>query len=555
MADLSNDELKALLEQRLDALKSSANTEPKDIDNESVEFLLKTLALPSDFAPLAQQVFELAPRTKVVWLHLAECTGCSESFLRTAAPNLAHLLFDFISLEYHETLMIADGWQAEESLERLLASDEEFILAVEGGVAAIATHYLTIGGKGTSGFELLQSVAKRAKAVFAIGTCSCYGGIQAARPNPTQSCGISEVLAQKVVQVPGCPPSDTNIVVNLCFFALFQTTPNLDEKNRPKWAYGKCLHDMCERKAKFESGVFAECFDDALAKDGACLFKVGCKGPYAYSNCPKTKFNTKTSWSIQAGHGCIACCEPNFWDEFGFYEVPMNNANAYEDFSLRALSKDKSSANADTKGLLPFAVSESLDENGVFLSFGEKLGVLYSHNGEPCDFLAFEFESNTKLVLQNLAKNKLGAALVQNYKDKFAHNFAFIEQNYDENSSPSGDISKFFEYIFVLARGERLKSVQEFFECAASYKFKHASPFDIKLSLSDESAKLDISKAMRFPLIYLCGGLGVEGIAFSACVALLARLKETLDFVSTRQNKPISVDLRADSPIVRVHLS
>ena len=91
MADLSNDELKALLEQRLDALKSGANTEPKDIDNESVEFLLKTLALPSDFAPLAQQVFELAPRTKVVWLHLAECTGCSESFLRICSLISSHL--------------------------------------------------------------------------------------------------------------------------------------------------------------------------------------------------------------------------------------------------------------------------------------------------------------------------------------------------------------------------------------------------------------------------------------------------------------------------------
>ena len=173
----------------------------------------------------------------------------------------------------------------------------------------------------------------------------------------------------------------------------------------------------------------------------------------------------------------------------------------------------------------------------------------------PCDFLAFEFESNAKLVLQNLAKNKVGAVLVQNYKDKFPHNFAFIEQNYDENSSPSGDISKFFEYIFVLARGERLKSVQEFFECAASYKFKHASPFDIKLSLSDESAKLDISKAMRFPLIYLCGGLELEALAFSACSLLLQRLKETLIFVSQNQNKAITVDIKAKTDFVEAILN
>lgn len=546
MADLTNEELKALLEKRLAQLEQNAHKEEKNIDEKNVAFLLKNLALPSDFAPLAQRIFELAPRTKVVWLHLAECTGCSESFLRTSSPNLADLLFDFISLEYHETLMIADGWTAEENLEKILEDGNDFILAVEGGVAAFEPHFLTIGGTGTSGYELLQTVAKKAKAIFAMGTCSSYGGIQAANPNPTRCCGISEVLAQKVVQIPGCPPSDINIVANLAFYALFQTLPNLDEKNRPKWAYGKCLHDMCERKAKFESGVFAECFDDALAKDGACLFKVGCKGPYAYSNCPKTKFNDKISWSIQAGHGCIACCEPNFWDDFGVYEQPMNNSNAYGNFSLLNVSK---------KGVGGLDFSQSVSEDTVFLSFDESLSIIYKKDGELLNFLNFEFESNVKLILNNLAKNKIGASLVQNYKDKFPKNYAFIEQNYDETPSPSTDIKKFFEYIFVLAKGEKLKSIQEFFECAASYKFKHASPFDIKLSLSDESAKLDISKAMRFPLIYLCGGLELEALAFSACSLLLQRLKETLIFVSQNQNKAITVDIKAKTDFVEAILN
>lgn len=509
MSDLTNDELKLLLEQRLQALEQSADKELKSIDSTSVTSLLKTLALPNDFVPLAQRVFELTPRTKLVWLHLAECTGCSESFLRTMYPNLREFLFDFISLEYHETLMMATGWQAEVNLEKLLASNDEFILAVEGGVAAFEPHFLTIGAKGTNGYELLQEVAAKAKAIFAMGTCSCYGGIQAASPNPTHCCGISQVLHQKVVQVPGCPPSDINIVANLAFYTLFRTLPNLDEKNRPKWAYGKCLHDMCERKVKFESGVFAEHFDDELAKSGACLFKLGCKGPYAYSNCPKTKFNNKTSWSIEAGHGCIACCEPNFWDDFGFYEKPMNNIFAYKDFS---------------GGVNAPEPSQSLDK---------MLGMLYQNGGEIGNFLSFEFESNVKLILENLAKNKIGASLVQNYKDKFAQNYAFIEANYDESSRLSTDIKDFFDYIFVLAKGEHLKNVQSFFDCATSYKFKHASPFEIKLSVNENGTKLDISKAMRFPLIYLCGGLELEGIAFSACVALFEKLKVALQAKST----------------------
>ena len=408
--------------------------------------------------------------------------------------------------------MISTGWQAEGSLEQLLASNDEFILAVEGGVAASQAHFLTIGAKATSGFELLQQVASKAKAIFAMGTCSCYGGIQAASPNPTRCAGISEVLSQKVVQVPGCPPSDINIVANLAFYALFQTLPNLDSKNRPKWAYGKCLHDMCERKVKFESGIFAQSFDDELAKSGACLFKVGCKGPYAFNNCPKTKFNDKISWSIQAGHGCIACCEPDFWDDFGVYEKPMNNAYAYKDFSL---------GRGDLKNAREFG--SKVDEKNAPLNLGEVFEVLAQIAGKNESVL--QFESNVKLILQNLAKNKIGATLVQNYKDKFPQNYAFVEQNFDENPCPSSDINKFFDYIFVLAKGECLKDTQSFVECAKSYKFKYASPFEIKLSTNENGAKIDISKAMRFPLIYLCGGLEIEGIAYSACVAFCDKLK------------------------------
>lgn len=532
MADLTNDDLKSILEKRLGELENSPKAEFKAIDSEVVAFLLKTLALPSDFAPLAQRVFELAPRTKVVWLHLAECTGCSESFLRSVYPNLAELLLDFVSLEYHETLMIATGWDAELNLEELLRSQDEFILAVEGGVAAFEAHFLSIGAKATSGFELLQASAKRAKAIFAMGTCSCYGGIQAARPNPTRCAGISEVLSQKVVQVPGCPPSDINIVANLAFYALFGVLPNLDSKNRPKWAYGKCLHDMCERKAKFESGIFAERFDDELAKSGACLFKVGCKGPYAFNNCPKTKFNDKVSWSIQAGHGCIACCEPNFWDDFGFYEKPMNNAYAYKDFSLRALSEGapKMSEKFDEK-----------DEKSVLLHFDEILNA-FNQNGDKVDnFLQFECESNAKLILQNLSKNKIGAALVQNYKDKFPQNYAFIEASFDETPCPSGDIMSFFDYIFMLAKGERLKDTRDFYECAINYKFKHPSPFEMRVSASENGAKLDISKAMRFPLIYLCGGLELNAIAYSSCVALCDKLKEALNVASQTLGKRVDM--------------
>lgn len=69
--------------------------------------------------------------------------------------------------------MAANGTKAEELLEHVLK--EDFVLAVEGGVAAIDTFFLTIGAEGESGYEILEKLAAKAKAIFAVGTCSSYG--------------------------------------------------------------------------------------------------------------------------------------------------------------------------------------------------------------------------------------------------------------------------------------------------------------------------------------------------------------------------------------------
>jgi hypothetical protein len=42
---------------------------------------------------------------------------------------------------------------------------------------------------------------------------------------------------------------------------------------------------------------------------------MGCKGPQAFANCATVRYDEGTSWPVQAGHGCIACTMPGFWDE------------------------------------------------------------------------------------------------------------------------------------------------------------------------------------------------------------------------------------------------
>lgn len=46
----------------------------------------------------------------------------------------------------------------------------------------------------------------------------------------------------------------------------------------------------------------------------------------AFNNCSIVRYNEGTNWPIGAGHGCIACAAPNFWDEYAT-ERPIAQAN------------------------------------------------------------------------------------------------------------------------------------------------------------------------------------------------------------------------------------
>lgn len=353
-----------LASKRLNELEKLPNQVDKDVSIEDMlshngisrrDFMkwaaamTATLALPSSFIPLTAKAAELAGRIPVVWLHMAECTGCSESLLRSEAPSIDTLIFEYISLEYHETIMAASGWQAEENLHNAIEQYKgKYILMVEGGIpSGESEFYLTIGAEGITGAENARVAAENALAIFAIGTCSSFGGVQAAEPNPTNAMPLSKVTKKPVINVPGCPPSEKNIVGSVLHYILFGALPALDAYNRPTWAYGHRIHDLCERRGHFDAGEFVQKFGDEGAQNGYCLYKVGCKGPYTFNNCSKLGFNQHTSWPIQAGHGCIGCSEPNFWDTMRPFEEPV--ANRLYSTTFNGLGADKT---ADTIGVV-----------------------------------------------------------------------------------------------------------------------------------------------------------------------------------------------------------
>lgn len=284
------------------------------------------LALPMPFNTMVAEAAELADRVPLIWLSMAECTGCSESFVRTTTPDISTILFEHVSLEYQEVLMAAAGMQAEENLDNAIKNYKgKYLLAVEGAIpTANNGTFLTIGNKAETGVDLIKRITKDAAAIMCVGTCSSFGGVQAASPNPTGAKGVGAVVDLPVINVAGCPPNPANITGTLMYYIMFGRLPALDIFNRPKWAYGARVHDNCERRGHFDAGEFVLEFGDDNAKNGFCLFKMGCKGPYTFNNCPTERFNAHTSWPVLAGHGCIGCSEPDFWDDMADFEKPLS---------------------------------------------------------------------------------------------------------------------------------------------------------------------------------------------------------------------------------------
>ena len=289
---------------------------------------------------------ETKPRVPVIWLHFQECTCCSESFIRSSHPIVADILLDKISLDYTETLMAASGFQAEEAMQNTMKKYKgEYILCVEGSVPMGADGvYCMIGGK--TSLQILEEAAEGAKAIIAWGSCASNGCVQAAKPNPTQATPIHKLVKGKpVIKVPGCPPIGEVMAGVIVHLVTFDRIPELDGLGRPKAFYSKRVHDTCYRRPFYDAGLYVESFDDANARKGYCLYKVGCKGPSTYNACGVMKWNNGTSFPIQSGHGCIGCSEENYWDNGRLYD----RASSFAGFGIEA--------NADTFGKVALGVT------------------------------------------------------------------------------------------------------------------------------------------------------------------------------------------------------
>jgi len=262
----------------------------------------------------------------VIWLQGAGCTGCSVSVLNAVSPRIQNLLLDELvpgqqlNLLFHATIMAGQG---EPAIEVLRDSEKNrksgYILIVEGAIpTAEGGAYGSIGEKDGKHLTIQQSVedlGKNALLTIALGTCACYGGIPAAKPNPTLCKGVKTLFNEKgietpVVNIPGCPMHPDWFVgtISVILFSGSEAL-ELDQLGRPKLFFGQLIHENCPRRADFDKGKFAEKLGDP-----GCLYKLGCKGHYTSADCPLRQWNNGVSWCVKAGSPCLGCVEPEFPD-------------------------------------------------------------------------------------------------------------------------------------------------------------------------------------------------------------------------------------------------
>lgn len=276
--------------------------------------------------PHLAEAFMGKKKPPVIWLELMTCTGDYLSVANTLQPNMRQLLFDTIDLYYSNTTMAAEGNLAIDALLKTVEREKgEFILIAEGTVPLKSGgKYGAIGhhkdGRLFTDLEAIKYVAPKAKYIMAVGSCAAFGGPYAARPNPSGSVPVHKVVDQQVINVPGCPVHPDWAIGTLTHLLLFGV-PNLDAFNRPTVFFGKRIHDRCPRRQNFDNGIFAQ-----YPGEDKCTYKIGCKGPVTFSDCPTRQWiGEHYNWPVGANSPCIGCVSPDFPDGMSPFFAHLSN--------------------------------------------------------------------------------------------------------------------------------------------------------------------------------------------------------------------------------------
>jgi hydrogenase small subunit len=280
------------------------------------------------------------PTLNILWMTAGlGCDGDSIAMTSATSPSLMDIIGGAIPgmpkvVLHHPVLAYENGadfmrpWF--EADERAL---DPFILVVEGAIpneqisgeghwAAMGTDPQT--GQPITTNEWIDRLAPKAEAVIAVGTCATYGGIPAMKNNPTGAMGLPDFLGWKwraksgvpIVCIPGCPAQPDNITEVLLYMAMhvagLAPAPELDDRLRPAWLFGRTVREGCNRAGFTEQGRYAT----EYGADPRCLVQLGCKGPVVRCNVPVRGWVSGLGGCPNVGGICMACTMPGFPDKF-----------------------------------------------------------------------------------------------------------------------------------------------------------------------------------------------------------------------------------------------
>ena len=276
-----------------------------------------TLALPDGAAAQIARAMQKTEKPILVWLEFQDCAGNTESFLRASRPTAAEVVLDVLSLDYHETMMAAAGHQAEDNLATTVKERAGAYIADRRRLDSDRRqrrllHDWRARPPSTSRARSAAAQPRRSPSA----PVRRLAGFRRRRRIPPARLSVADAVpgVKNLINLSACPANVENLTALLVHYLTFKRWPALDHYRRPLFAYGKTIHDNCERRAHFDAGQYVEEWGDEGHRAGYCLYKMGCKGPVASQNCPNVRWNEGTNWPIGCGHPCIGCSEPNFWD-------------------------------------------------------------------------------------------------------------------------------------------------------------------------------------------------------------------------------------------------
>ena len=260
----------------------------------------------------------------LLWLQTGACSGDTMSLLCADSPSVESMVRQgHLDILWHPSLSAKPAGALGELIAAIEAGTQSLdILCVEGSM--ITGPYGTgmfDSYRGRAKIDIVKALAPHARYVVAVGSCSAFGGIPAAPPNPTDCTGLQferdrpggllgpdwrSKAGLPVINLAGCPTHPTTITRSLALLAEDQPL-ELDALNRPRAFYGSTVHQGCTRNEYHEYDLE----ETEFGGRGCLFFNLGCQGPGTLANCNSELWNRRSS-KPRAGVPCFGCTSPDF---------------------------------------------------------------------------------------------------------------------------------------------------------------------------------------------------------------------------------------------------